>query len=63
MTVPTDQVLYCPHCDRESVAETPPCPDGHGALCPDRACVACATALVCDVLLLPLPAARDRRAA
>jgi hypothetical protein len=44
-------LLYCPTCARESLAETPPCQDGHGGQCPDRACVDCGTALVVDVPL------------
>ena len=54
-------VLYCPSCEREGVAETPPCPDGHGAQCPDRACVECGTALVLDAALFA--AVTPRRAA
>jgi hypothetical protein len=56
--------LYCPSCDRECLAEAPPCPDGHGDDCPDRACVECGTALLLDVRLFELATAgRSRRAA
>lgn len=56
--MPDDLVLlYCPTCGDERLAETPPCPDGHGADCPDRACVDCGTALMFDV---PLVAAAMR---
>ncbi|MGI8679224.1 MAG: hypothetical protein ACR2LX_11155 [Jatrophihabitans sp.] len=58
-------VLYCPSCERERLAEAPPCLDGHGEHCPDRACVDCGTALLLDVALVQLirPVARVRRAA
>jgi hypothetical protein len=46
--------LYCPTCARESLAEAPPCPDGHGAACPDRACVECGTALLLDAPLFEI---------
>lgn len=58
--------LFCPSCARECLAETPPCLDGHGDACPDRACVECGTALLLDVPLFELAAgrlARSRRAA
>ena len=55
--------LYCPTCARERWAEAPPCPDGHGGECPDRACVDCGTALVLDAPLFELAAARGRSAA
>ena len=58
--------LFCPSCARECLAETPPCLDGHGDACPDRACVECGTALLLDVPLCELAAgrlARSRRAA
>lgn len=57
--------LFCPTCERETLAEAPPCWDGHDD-CPDRACVECGTALVLDAaaVSLALPAAaRSRRAA
>lgn len=53
--------LYCPSCARECLAETPPCPDGHGELCPDRACVECGTALLLDAPLFALARPRRRR--
>ncbi|MFB4295719.1 hypothetical protein [Actinomadura sp. NTSP31] len=28
--------------------ELPPCPDGHGAECPERACVECGAAVLVD---------------
>ena len=37
---------WCPSCGDERLFEVPPCPDGHGADCPERACVACGTALL-----------------
>lgn len=63
----TDELLmlYCPSCARECLAETPPCLDGHGSECPDRACVECGTALVLDALLFAAAVGgrRTRRAA
>lgn len=52
-------LLYCPTCTRECLAERPPCPDGHGDDCPDRACVECGTALLLDApLFATLPTRR-----
>jgi hypothetical protein len=50
--------LYCPTCAHECLAEAPPCPDGHGDACPDRACVACGTALLLDAPLFELVSVR-----
>jgi hypothetical protein len=47
-------VLFCPTCGEERLTEVPPCPDGHGDDCPDRACVECGTALLLDVPLVQL---------
>jgi hypothetical protein len=54
--------LYCPTCARDCLAETPPCPDGHGDTCPDRACVECGTALLLDAPLFGLARIRSTRA-
>lgn len=51
--------VYCPDCDAMQLAETPECLDGHGAECPDRACVQCGAALCVDVLIVS-PSARRR---
>jgi len=60
-------LLFCPSCERERLAETPPCSDGHSDdACPDRACVECGTALLLDAPLFVLAmgrSARTRRAA
>lgn len=57
-------MLHCPTCARDCLAETPPCLDGHGELCPDRACVECGTALLLDApLFLVAAGGRDRHAA
>jgi hypothetical protein len=40
--------LHCPECAEIRAAETPPCPDGHGDDCPDRACAMCGTGLFID---------------
>jgi hypothetical protein len=42
--------MYCPECADERPFEQPECLDGHGADCPERACVVCGMA----VLLAPL---------
>jgi len=61
----TDELLtlFCPTCGGERLAEAPPCPDGHGEACPDRACVECGTALLLDVSLYELAVGRTRRRA
>jgi hypothetical protein len=57
-------LLFCPTCARESLAEAPPCPDGHGDQCPDRACVECGTALLLDApLFAAASSVRARHAA
>jgi hypothetical protein len=61
--------VYCSTCGDERTFERPPCPDGHGAECPERACVDCGSAvLVGSPLTAPgaapaddEPAARDGR--
>lgn len=59
-------LVFCPTCARESLAEVPPCPDGHGPCCPDLACLQCGTALL-DAPIVefvrPRLAVRPRRAA
>ena len=40
------ELLHCPVCAKTRPVETPPCADGHGSDCPDRACATCGTALV-----------------
>ena len=42
--------MHCPVCAKVSLVETPPCADGHGEECPDRACATCGTALFVDPL-------------
>ncbi len=57
-------LLYCPTCRRDSIAEAPPCADGHDERCPDRACVECGTALLLDApLFLGTAVSRSRHAA
>ncbi|WP_375487703.1 hypothetical protein [uncultured Jatrophihabitans sp.] len=48
MSLSTEETLFvfCPTCARESLAEAPPCPDGHDGCCPDLACLECGTALL-----------------
>jgi len=50
---PETIVLFCPTCGGDCLTETPPCPDGHGLDCPERACVDCGTALVVDDFVRP----------
>ncbi|SNQ46332.1 conserved hypothetical protein [Frankia canadensis] len=47
-------VLDCAVCGVEQPFAQPPCADGHGADCPEWACVECGAA----VLVGPVPAAR-----
>jgi hypothetical protein len=56
-----DQIArwYCPECTDERPFERPECVDGHGADCPERACVVCGTAL----LIAPLTQPADQDAA
>jgi hypothetical protein len=56
------EMLFCPSCQREVLAEAPPCPDGHDESCPERACVDCGTALLLDAPLFELVASRVERA-
>lgn len=53
--MPTE-LRWCPCCRAERPFETPPCPDGHGADCPELACIDCGWA----VLVGPVPAAVRR---
>jgi hypothetical protein len=48
--MPTE-LRWCPCCRDERFFETPPCPDGHGADCPERVCVGCGTAVWIGPLL------------
>jgi hypothetical protein len=52
--------VYCSTCGDEREFEQPPCPDGHGPDCPERACTACGTAVLVG---LPLTAASAANAA
>ncbi|MFF5263654.1 hypothetical protein ACFY4C_32405 [Actinomadura viridis] len=38
--------MYCSTCGDERDFEQPPCRDGHGSDCPERACTACGTAVL-----------------
>jgi hypothetical protein len=44
------EARYCGSCDDERPFETPPCTEGHGADCPERACTDCGAALLADPL-------------
>ena len=39
---------FCPVCAVDQLLEVPPCADGHGQDCPDRACASCGTGLWLD---------------
>jgi hypothetical protein len=43
-------VRWCAECVGEREFELPPCEDGHGADCPDLACVTCGWAIVVGAL-------------
>ncbi len=56
--------LDCPTCARPRLFEQPPCSDGHGVDCPERACVECGTALILGCPPEPVhPQPAERRAA
>ncbi|GAA0213078.1 hypothetical protein GCM10009527_006260 [Actinomadura nitritigenes] len=40
--------MHCSTCGDEREFEQPPCPDGHGAECPERVCVECGAAVLVD---------------
>ncbi|WP_344589307.1 hypothetical protein [Actinomadura vinacea] len=40
--------MYCSTCGDEREFEQPPCRDGHGADCPERACTACGSAVLVE---------------
>lgn len=42
----------CPVCGDMQLIETPPCADGHGEQCPDRACVGCGSAVFVNPSLI-----------
>ncbi|PZS20261.1 MAG: hypothetical protein DLM57_02030 [Pseudonocardiales bacterium] len=59
--MPADQYLHCSNCADIRLSEAPPCTDGHGGDCPDRACADCGTALFLDPFVTherPRPATR-----
>ena len=43
------EMRWCAECGGERAFEVPPCADGHGAGCADRACVDCGFAIVVAV--------------
>ena len=60
----TEHDLYCSNCADLRPSEAPPCTDGHGAECPDRACTVCGSALFLDPFITPeRPRSAARRAA
>jgi hypothetical protein len=54
--MPTQLMRQCPCCADERVFEVPPCAEGHGGECSERACLDCGTALLVDPLpVVPRP--------
>jgi RNase P subunit RPR2 len=49
--------LHCTSCRTERRFEQPPCPDGHGADCPEWVCTDCGAALLIG---LPLDVRVDK---
>lgn len=45
--------MFCPECVDERPFERPECLDGHGADCPERACVDCGAAVMVGPLSQP----------
>ena len=43
--------LWCATCDGTTGHETVPCPDGHGADCPDVVCTGCGEVAIVAVVL------------
>jgi hypothetical protein len=60
--MPVECYLDCPTCAGPRPVLQPPCPDGHGADCPERVCAECGTALlvpaVGDLFAAPRSASR-----
>jgi hypothetical protein len=54
---------WCSHCSTKTLFEQPPCEDGHGADCPDLACVECGSAIVLGDLVGDLQVRPSTRAA
>jgi hypothetical protein len=54
------QLRRCPSCGGDRDFEAPPCADGHGADCPERACLQCGAALLVDPLVPRSPRPRRR---
>lgn len=44
--MPVELYLDCPSCAGPRAFEQPPCPDGHGAECPELTCTECGFALI-----------------
>ncbi|MGH3319202.1 MAG: hypothetical protein ACRDN9_03305 [Streptosporangiaceae bacterium] len=56
-------VRHCPTCREERTFEQPPCADGHGLDCPERACVECGHAIIVGFVIEARPSTGVRRAA
>ncbi|MEV4714351.1 hypothetical protein [Micromonospora sp. NPDC049374] len=58
----SERELYCDTCDSIQPFEAPPCVDGHGADCPERACTGCGAAIITVVISPPRRSTRRRTA-
>ncbi|WP_428964392.1 hypothetical protein [Micromonospora fluostatini] len=56
-----DQEFHCDTCGSVQRFEVPPCRDGHGADCPERACTRCGAALLLGAPPGPAPRPAARR--
>lgn len=57
MSVDLLWLLDCPDCGGERWFEAPACADGHGAACPERACVECGAAALIGGFAVAAPPA------
>ncbi|MFB9853664.1 hypothetical protein ACFFMR_25105 [Micromonospora andamanensis] len=58
----SERELHCDTCGSTQQFEAPPCVDGHGADCPERACTGCGTAVVMSFINAPRRSTRRRTA-
>ncbi|MFI7549754.1 hypothetical protein ACIBQ2_08395 [Micromonospora sediminimaris] len=59
----TERELHCETCGSIQPFEAPPCVDGHGADCPERACTGCGAAIITVFVLSPPRRSSRRRTA
>ncbi|MCZ7418199.1 MULTISPECIES: hypothetical protein [unclassified Micromonospora] len=58
----SERELHCDICGSIQPFEAPPCVDGHGADCPERACAGCGAAIMMFVSTAPRRSTRRRAA-